>query len=116
MTEGKKMFDAEKHRFGMAYYDEADPDRPIIYPEKPYNGLVHWMADTWRKVHYSLDMAEKRLIRAPEHDLIPKAKADKLAKILRKVLKDVSGDRGIIDVESFNKLDKALAEYEGENE
>jgi hypothetical protein len=100
-------FDPKTHRFGMAYMLHGFPcwpgdDIQFIRRENEY-GICWYAADyKWWK-----NEAKNHLSRAPEHDLVPKAKADKLAQAARFVVKNLT-----INDTVFDKLSDALDEFE----
>ena len=98
-------FDPDKHEFGMAYRGDfgniaypiagVDCDHGYPFVVCPYDNDSGYMFG-------------QTLIRSPEHDLIPKAKADKIAEMLHKCLDNYLGIPG----EIINKSRQALEEYE----
>lgn len=75
-------FDATKHQHGWAYwYKQDEPPETLFYPTYTLDGF---------NVYGHMPCAPNKdtklfnynLTRAPEHDLIPRATADKLAKAL----------------------------------
>ena len=86
-------FDASTHKFGMAYLFRSIPEPTILYnPE------------SWGQPYQDM------FIRAPKHDLIPAAVADKMRDALERLV-IIAEVNDWSDKEAIVQGDKALTEY-----
>ena len=74
----KTKFDATTHRFGMAYIANwHERNRPVVYPRqyRPNNHGSHDIMYIEKDTGEFSQCYTSLLIRAPEHDLVPRAEA-----------------------------------------
>ena len=104
-------FDPQTHRFGMAFRDK---EGRILYPTRMDEVTSRAIIEPFKPWPTYYDFFNSNIIRAPEHDLIPRNVVDELVVAVRKVIEEgVQETEGPYSQHKNNKCCHGKFGYEG---